>query len=353
MIAAIEDFRLPRQIAPPTVTLPRDESPTMRPILDRPIRIVFLDAETLRPDTRLAPFSFPHVLTSHGRTAPGEVAARIADADVVLVNKVRLGTAEIAAAPNLRLIALAATGSDNVDLAAAKARGIVVSNIRDYARATVPEHTFALILALRRSLVPYRASVVAGRWQEAAQFCYHDFPIADLAGATLGVVGSGSLGSRVAEIGRAFGMETIFAARRGGGGSRPDAVPFPEFLARADVISLHCPLTAETSGLFGAAEFAAMKPTALLINTARAGLVDVEALEAALARGEIAGAGLDVAAPEPPPADAPVMRLAARPNVIVTPHVGWASREAVQGLADRLVANVEAWAAGTPANRVA
>ncbi|NLH79326.1 MAG: D-2-hydroxyacid dehydrogenase [Phyllobacteriaceae bacterium] len=320
---------------------------------ERPIRIVFLDAATLRPDTALAPFSFPHVLTRHDRTAPQETAARLAEADVALVNKVRIGAAEMDAAPHLGLIALAATGTDNVDLEAAKARGIVVANVRDYARATVPEHTFALILALRRSLLPYRASVLAGRWQAAAQFSYHDFPIADLAGATLGVVGSGSLGSRVAEIGRAFGMTPIFAARRSGSGGRPDAVPFPEFLARADVVSLHCPLTPETAGLFGAAEFAAMKPTALLINTARAGLVDVEALAEALERGEIAGAGLDVAAPEPPPAESPIMRLATRPNVILTPHVGWASREAVQGLADRLVANVEAWAAGTPTNRVA
>lgn len=325
----------------------------MSPTFDRPLRIVFLDATTLRPDTRLGSFSFPHVLERHDRTNAGETAARIAEADVVLVNKVRIGAAEMDAAPNLRLVALLATGTDNVDLEAAKARGIVVVNVRDYARTTVPEHTFALILALRRSLVPYRTSVVAGRWQEAAQFCYHDFPIADLGGHVLGVVGSGSLGSRVAEIGRAFGMTTIFAGRKAGGSSRPDAAPFPEFLARADVISLHCPLTPETAGLFGEPEFAAMKPTALLINTARAGLVDVEALEAALERGEIAGAGLDVAAPEPPPADAPVMRLAARPNVIVTPHVGWASREAVQSLADRVVANVEAWAAGAPINRVA
>ncbi|MCE1236274.1 MAG: D-2-hydroxyacid dehydrogenase [Hyphomicrobiales bacterium] len=319
---------------------------------DASLHVVFLDAETLRPDTVLKPFSFPHRIERHARTAPHETAARIAAADVVLVNKVRIGAAEMDAAPKLRLIALLATGSDNVDLEAAKARDVVVVNIRDYARATVPEHTFALILALRRSLVSYRASVLAGRWQEAAQFCYHDFPVADLAGATLGVVGSGSLGSRVAEIGRAFGMETIFAARKSGGGSRPDAVPFAEFLARADVISLHCPLAPETNLLFGAAEFAAMKPTALLINTARAGLVDVEALAAALDANEIAGAGVDVAAPEPPPAESPIMRLAARPNVIVTPHVGWASREAVQGLADQLVANVEAWAAGAPINRL-
>lgn len=320
---------------------------------EQPTRVVFLDAETLRPDTRLKPFARAAVVESFPRTAPGEVAGRIAAAQVVLVNKVRIGAAEMDAAPGLRLIALAATGTDNVDLVAAKARGIAVVNIRGYARATVPEHTFALILALRRSLLSYRASVIEGRWQAAAQFCYHDFPIADLSGATLGIVGSGSLGSRVGEIGRALGMDVIFAGRKTGQGGRADAVPFAEFLARADVVSLHCPLTPETTHLFGAAEFAAMKRSALLINTARAGLVDVEALEAALDRGEIAGAGIDVAAPEPPPADAPIMRLAGRENVIVTPHVGWASREAVQALADQLVDNVDAFLAGGARNRVA
>lgn len=319
---------------------------------DRPLELVFLDGETLRPDTVLKPFAFPHRLVVHARTAPAEVAARIAGADVVMTNKVALGAAEFDAAPNLRLVAVAATGTDRIDLDAARARGIAVANVRDYARATVPEHTFALILALRRSLLAYRGSVLAGRWAEAAQFCYHDYPIADLAGSTLGIVGEGVLGRRVAEIGRAFGMQTIFAGRRTGPTKNPDAVPFDEFLARADVLTLHCPLRPENRNLIGAAELAKMKPTALLIDTARGGLVDEDALLAAIEAGTIAGAGLDVATVEPPPADHVVMRLATHPNVILTPHVAWASREAVQGLADRLVANVDAFVAGAPINRL-
>jgi len=325
----------------------------MTALTDRPLRIVFLDAGTLRPETRLAPLSFPHDLTIHERTTPGETIARIAEADVVITNKVRIGTAELAAAPALRMIAIAATGADHIDLDAARARGIVVSNIRDYARATVPEHTFALLLALSRSLVEYRASVIAGRWQEAAQYCYHDFPIRDLAGATLGIVGDGVLGRRVAEIGRAFAMEPIFAGRKSGETKNPDAVPFDEFLARADVVTLHCPLKPENRNLIGAPEFARMKRSALLINTGRGGLVDEEALADALDQGQIAGAGVDVTMPEPPPASSPLMRIADRPNVIVTPHVAWASREAVQDLADRLIANIEAFVAGTPQNRLA
>lgn len=325
----------------------------MTALPDRPLRVVFLDAETLRPETRLAPLSFPHELTIHPRTTPSETAARIADADIVITNKVRIGAAEIAAAPALKMIALAATGSDNVDLAAAGARGITVSNIRDYARATVPEHTFALMLALARSLLDYRASVIAGRWQAAAQFCYHDFPIVDLAGATLGIVGDGVLGRRVAEIGRAFAMEPIFAGRKSGETRNPDAVPFDEFLARADVVTLHCPLRPENRNLFGAPEFARMKRSAILINTARGGLVDEEALAEALDQGQIAGAGFDVTSPEPPPASSPLMRIANRPDVIVTPHVAWAGREAVQNLADRLIANIEAFVSGAPQNRVA
>lgn len=325
----------------------------MTALPDRPLRVVFLDAETLRPETRLAPLSFPHDLAIHPCTAPGETAARIASAHIVITNKVRVGAAEIAAAPALRMIALAATGSDNVDLAAARERGIVVSNIRDYARATVPEHTFALILALRRSLLEYRASVIAGRWQAAAQFCYHDFPILDLAGSTLGIVGDGVLGRRVAEIGRAFTMDVIFAGRRSGETKNPDAVPFDEFLTRADVVTLHCPLRPENRNLFGAPEFARMKRSAILINTARGGLVDEEALAEALDQGQIAGAGFDVTLPEPPPATSPLMRIATRPNVIVTPHVAWAGSEAVQDLADRLIDNIEAFVKGAPQNRVA
>lgn len=317
-----------------------------------PLRIVFLDRETLRPDTVLRAPAFPHDLTTHDHTAPGQTAARIADADIVITNKVKITADALAGAPNVKLVAVAATGFDCVDIEACKARGIVVSNIRDYARDTVPEHVFALIFALRRSLVAYREAVIAGRWQEAGQFCFHDFPIEDLAGSTLGVIGGGALGGGVAAIGRALGMTVQVSARKGALPG-PDRVAFETVLATSDVISLHCPLTPETRGLIGDAEFAAMKPTALLINAGRGGLVDEAALVRAIVGGLIGGAGFDVVTAEPPPADHPLMALAKRPNFILTPHVAWASKSAVQTLTDQLVDNIEAFVRGEPRNRVA
>lgn len=316
-----------------------------------PLHIVFLDRETLRPDTVLRPPRFPHELTSYPRTAPDDVASRIAEADIVITNKVRLTADAIAAAPRLRFVAVAATGYDVVDVAACRARGIAVSNIRGYARTSVPEHVFALIFALRRSLVAYREAVIAGRWQRAGQFCFFDYPIDDLAGSTLGVVGRGELGQAVGRIGEALGMRVQFAARRGEAPA-DGRVPFETLLATSDVISLHCPLTPQTRGLIGPAEFAAMARRPLLINTARGGLVQEDALAAALDAGQIAGLGFDVASAEPPAADHPLMRLASRPNVILTPHVAWASRQAVQALADQLIDNLEAFAAGAPRNLV-
>lgn len=317
-----------------------------------PLRIVFLDRETLRPDTVLRAPDFPHALTTFDRTAPDETAARIAQADIVVTNKVRITAHALAGAERLKLVAVAATGFDCVDVEACKARGIVVSNIRDYARVTVPEHVFALIFALRRSLVAYREAVIAGRWQAAGQFCFHDFPIDDLAGSTLGIVGGGALGGGVAAIGRALGMTVQVSARKGEPAGK-DRAPFETVLATSDVISLHCPLTPQTRGLIGDAEFAAMKPTALLINAGRGGLVDEAALVRAVAGGLIGGAGFDVVTAEPPPVDHPLMALARRPNFILTPHVAWASRSAVQALADQLVGNIEAFVRGAPRNRVA
>jgi glycerate dehydrogenase len=277
------------------------------------------------------------------------VAERIADADIVISNKVALRREHLQAAPNLKMIALAATGSDNIDLDAARERGIVVSNIRDYAVRSVPEHVFALIFALRRNICAYRQSVKEGRWQEAQQFCYFDYPIRDLAGSTLGLIGSGSLGQAVATMGRALGMKVIFAQRRGQTivSNADDRLPFEQMLEQADVLSLHCPLTAETQNMLGMAEFermAARRP--LLINTARGGLIDNQALEHALRQGWLGGAGIDVCTPEPPPADHILMRLLDLPNYILTPHIGWASQEAMQALANQLIENIAAFHRG-------
>lgn len=316
-------------------------------------RIVFLDRETISPQTVLRPASFPHDLVVHQHTAPGDVAARIADADIVITNKVRLGREALSGASRLRMIAVAATGTDVIDLPACADLGIVVSNIRGYAVNTVPEHTFALIFALRRSIVAYRESVKAGRWQESGQFCYFDYPIRDLAGATLGIIGGGVLGQAVATIGQALGMRVVFSARKGVARADARYTPFEQVLAQSDVLTLHCPLNDQTRGMIGDVEFALMTRKPLLVNTARGGLVDEAALERALRSGRLGGAGFDVAAPEPPSEDSVLMRLLDLPNFILTPHVAWASDEAVQSLADQLMDNIDAFQSGAPRNVVA
>ena len=319
---------------------------------DRPARVVFLDRDTLSPETTLRELGFPHELEVFDRTTAEQVAGRIADADIVITNKAPVREAALAGAKRLRLVAVAATGTDVVDVKACAARGITVSNIRNYAVNTVPEHTFALLLALRRSILPYRQSVARGRWREAAQFCYFDYPIRDLAGSTLGVIGDGALGKSVAKLGEAFGMKVLFSDYKGTTGMGPLYTPFQEVLRVSDVITLHTPLMPSTRNLIGPAEFAMMEKRPLLINTARGGLVDEAALVVALRSGQIAGAGFDVVTTEPPPDDHPLVELLELPNFILTPHVAWASQEAIQGLADQLIDNVEAFWAGAPRNVV-
>jgi len=255
--------------------------------------------------------------------------------------------------PDLKLVAVAATGTDCVDKAWCQQHGIAVSNIRGYAINTVPEHTFALILALRRSIVPYRQDVLAGEWQKASQFCFFNHPIRDLGGSRLGIIGEGVLGQRVAELGRAFGMTPLFAAHKNAPPMGPLYTPWDEVLETSDIISIHCPLTPATRNLLGLAEFRKMKRKPLIINTARGGLVVEDDLVTALDEGLISGIGFDVTDGEPPAADSPMMRLAHRPNVILTPHVAWASDEAMQTLSDQLIDNIENFVNGTPSNLVA
>jgi glycerate dehydrogenase len=315
-------------------------------------RIVFLDRATIAPQIRLRPPGFEHEWIEHADTAAAQVAERLAGASVAITNKVPIDAEALARLPDLKLIAVAATGTDCVDKAACARHRVVVSNIRGYAVNTVPEHTFALILALRRNLVAYRQDVIAGRWQASGRFCFFDHPIRDLAGSRLGIVGEGVLGQRVAELARAFGMVPMFAAHKGRDGMGPLYTPWQEVLESADVLTLHSPLTPATRGMIGLPEFRAMQRRPLLVNTARGGLVDEAALVTALDEGLISGAGFDVAAAEPPAAGDPMMRLAGRPNVILTPHVAWASDEAQQTLADQLVDNIERFVAGRPVNVV-
>lgn len=315
-------------------------------------KIVFLDRETIAPQVRLRRPQFAHELVEHASTRPQDVVPRLAGATIAIINKVVLDAETLRQLPDLRLVAVAATGTDCVDKAQCRAQGIAVSNIRGYAVNTVPEHTFALMLALRRNVIAYREAVLAGRWQQSGQFCFFDYPIHDLAGARLGIIGEGVLGQRVAEIARAFGMQPLYAAHKGVSGLGPLYTPWQQVLETSDIITLHSPLTPATRNMLAMPEFRAMKRRPLIINTARGGLVDEADLVAALDAGLISGAGFDVTVGEPPPADSPLMRAAQRHNVILTPHVAWASDEAQQALADQLMDNVENFVAGRPTNLV-
>jgi len=308
--------------------------------------IVFLDRETLGATLRTP--GFPHRYVEHEATAPEQVVERLREATICITNKAPLRADALAELPNLRLIAVAATGTDIVDKEAAKARGVTVVNIRDYAFNTVPEHVIALMFALRRNLLAYARDVADGRWAQTRQFCFFDHPIRDVAGATMGIVGYGAIGKAIARRAEALGMRVLAHDTVPGDG----LVDLDAILGQSDVITLHVPLTAETRGMIGAAELARMRPGAILINTARGGLVDEAALAAALREGRIAGAGFDVLTEEPPRNGNPLLDDPSIPNLIVTPHVAWASREAMQGLADQLVGNIEAFVAGAPRNVV-
>ncbi|MGK5035829.1 D-2-hydroxyacid dehydrogenase [Janthinobacterium sp. LB3P118] len=316
-----------------------------------PHRIVFLDRDSLIATVR--PPAFDHSWAEYAHTkGSAQTVSRLQGASIAITNKVPLRAAELAQLPDLKMIAVAATGTDILDLAACHERGIVVANIRDYARATVPEHTLALMLALRRQLLAYRADVDAGLWQASERFCLFGHPIRDLAGSRLGLLGYGALGKAVAQLGRAFGMHVIVHKRSPIEDDGVTQVTFDELLATSDVLSLHLPLTDKTRNIIGAQELARMQPTALLINTARGGLVDEAALATALTNGVIAGAGVDVLSTEPPLPDNPLLNLRL-PNFILTPHTAWASGEAMQKLADILIGNVEAFERGVPTNVVA
>ncbi|HEX8987834.1 MAG TPA: D-2-hydroxyacid dehydrogenase [Rhodocyclaceae bacterium] len=315
-------------------------------------RIVFLERDSIRATVRRP--SFAHEWTEFAATSPDQVFDRLRDATIAITNKVQLRGEVLARLPQLQLVAEAATGIDNVDVAWCREHGVAVCNIRGYAANTVPEHVLMLMLALRRQLLAYRADVAAGKWQQAAMFCFFDHPIRDLHGATLGLLGRGSLGQGVARLAEAFGMRVLWGERKGAA-PRDGYVPFETLLAEADVISLHCPLTDATRGMLGEAELRSMKGNAILINTARGGLVDEAALARALKEGWIAGAGFDVLSQEPPRGGNPLLdpELLAAPNFVLMPHVAWASADAMQTLADQLIDNIEAFVRGESRNRVA
>jgi glycerate dehydrogenase len=307
--------------------------------------IVFLDRSTLEAKLR-AP-NFPHSYNEYAVTSADEIVDRLRDATIAIINKVPMRRATLAQLPQLKLIAVAATGTDVVDKAYCKTQGIIVSNIRNYAFNTVPEHVFALAFALRRSLLAYRDDVRAGRWQECDQFCFFDHPIRDMRGSTIGIVGYGAIGKSVARIAEAFGLKALAYDII----PQPGLTDFETLLRESDIMTLHLPLTSETKNMIGARELRLMKNDAILINTGRGGLVDEQALAEALTKNIIGGAAFDVLTVEPPKQGNILLDLRL-PNFIVTPHVAWASREAMQILADQLIDNIDAFAAGRPQNVV-
>lgn len=311
--------------------------------------IVFLDRATLLAELRIP--NFDHAWVELPACEPDQVTEQLWRASIAITNKVPITREVLDASPKLKLVAVAATGTNNVDLDACRERGIAVCNIRGYAEHTVPEHVFMLLLALRRNLLAWRDTLQRGDWQKAEQFCLFNHEIHDLHGSTLGLIGYGNVGAGVERLARAFGMEVLLAEHKNATTIRPGHVAFDEVLQRADHISLHTPLTDATRNLIGAREFNLMKRNAILINTARGGVVDEAALISALKTHRIAGAGFDVLSVEPPNQGNPLLDLNL-PNLLLTPHVAWSSREAMQRLADQLIDNLEAFVRGEERNRV-
>jgi glycerate dehydrogenase len=318
------------------------------------MRIVILDAFTTNPgDLDWGPVAALGDLAVHDRTPDDEIVARAAGAEAVLTNKTPLSAATLAALPALKYVGVLATGVNVVDLAAAAAAGVTVTNVPGYSTPGVAQAVFALLLELTNQTGALSAGARAGRWQACDDFCYWDGELVELDGLTLGIVGYGAIGRRVADIARALGMRVVATSRSRAAGASGEGVEFlslDDVFRTADVVSLHCPLAPETKQLVNAARLATMKPTAYLVNTARGGLVDEQALADALAAGRIAGAGLDVLTQEPPRDGSPLLHA---PNCVLTPHVAWATRKARARLIAAAAANLAAFLEGRPRNVVA
>jgi glycerate dehydrogenase len=311
--------------------------------------IVFLERNTFNVEFRRP--DFPHDWIEFDETSLDEIVRRLQNATIVICNKLPLRSETLSQLPGLKLIAVAATGVDNVDLEYCRAHQISVMNTRGYAVNSLPEHALMLMLALRRNLLAYREDINRGAWSEAKQFCLLDHPINDLQGSTVGIVGFGKLGQSMARLAAAIGMNVLIAERKDAQISREGRTAFVEVLKQSNIVTLHCPLTPETENLIGSNELNLMKSDSILINTARGGLIDDQALLRALVTKRIAGAGIDVLRQEPPPVNNPLVEVRL-PNLIVTPHNAWASRQAMQTLANQLVDNLEAFVRGEPRNLV-
>ena len=314
-----------------------------------PLHIVVLDRDTLV--NRPFDFDFPHTLSSYGTTEAHETLERIRGADIVITNKVVISAQAFAENPQLKLVAVTATGVNNVDVEAAKQNGTAVCNIRAYGNESVAEHAFMMMITLMRNLPAYQRDVAAGLWENSPFFCHLGAPMRDLNGKTLAIFGRGNIGKTLATYAQAFKMNVVFAEHKNAQSVRNGYVSFDEAIRSADIVSLNCPLTPQTANMIGEAELQQMKPGAILINCGRGGLVDEAALVAALKYGQIGGAGFDVLTQEPPRDGNPLLK-ARLPNLIVTPHIAWASQEAANRLFDILLDNINRFVAGNPQNLV-
>ena len=311
--------------------------------------IVFLERNTFKVEFRRP--AFPHEWIDYEETTSAQIVERLRDATIAICNKLALREPELAQLPKLKLIAVAATGVDNIDLDYCKRNKIAVCNVRNYAAHSLAEHVLLLTLSLRRNLIAYTHDVRQGKWQQARQFCLLDHPIHDLHGSTMGIIGYGFLGRSVAALAQAVGMNVLISERKNAAEIRERRTAFTDVIRSSDVVSLHCPLTDATRNMIDVAELHIMRRGALLINTARGGLVNETAVIGALKNGLIAGAAFDVLSEEPPRHGNPLLEADLQ-NLIVTPHVAWASLEAMKTLADQLVDNLEAFIRGDKLNRV-
>ena len=311
--------------------------------------IVFLERNTFKVEFRRP--TFPHEWIDYEETTSAQIVERMRDATIVICNKLPLREPELAQLPKLKLIAVAATGVDNIDLDYCKRINLAVCNVRNYATHSLAEHVLLLTLALSRNLSAYMQDVRSGKWQQARRFCLLDHPIHDLHGSAMGIIGYGFLGRSVAALAQALGMKVLISEHKNAAEVREGRMAFTDVISSSDVVSLHCPLTDATRNMIDVAELQMMRRNALLINTARGGLVNETALINALKDGLIAGAAFDVLSEEPPRRSNPLLEADLQ-NLIVTPHVAWASLEAMKTLADQLVDNLEAFVRGEKLNRV-
>ena len=314
------------------------------------MKIVFTDADTVTADDMtFAAFEELGEVVRYGVTAPGETAGRVKDADVIMCNKTLITREVMDAAPNVKYIGILATGTNNVDLGYAKEKGITVTNVPGYSTDGVVQLVFSYILELCGNLSKYRDSVNAGDWKKSRTFSYFPYPITCLSDKTIGIVGYGTIGSRVAKVADAFGMRVIVHSRTRKADCSYRFVDVYTLLKESDIVTLHCPLTPETKGLMNSAAFAEMKPGAILINTSRGPVVDEQALRDALDSGKLAGAGLDVLETEPMREDCP---LFGAPNCIITPHIAWAAKETRERLLDIAAGNLSSFLQGKFMNKV-